>query len=85
MATFRFYQDKEVKTWVRDYYEVEADSLEDAIDFIQKEGTNMEQLEYKYPDRVSFDERDDDQMFDLMEDQDPTNFEIYPCDDVYQE
>ena len=85
MAKFRFYQDKEVKTWVRDYYEVEADSLEDAIDFIQKEGTNMEQLEYKYPDRVSFDERDDDQMFDLLEDQNPTNFEIYPCDDVYHE
>lgn len=85
MAKFRFYQDKEVKTWVRDYYEVEADSLEDAIDFIQKEDTNMEQLEYKYPDRVSFDERDDDQMFDLMEDQNPTNFEIYPCDDVYHE
>ena len=85
MAKFKFYQDKEVKTWVRDYYEVEADSLEDAIDFIQKEGTNMEQLEYKYPDRVSFDERDDDQMFDLLEDQKPTNFEIYPCDDVYHE
>ena len=85
MAKFRFYQDKEVKTWVRDYYEVEADSLEDAIDFIQKEGTNMEQLEYKYPDRVSFDERDDDQMFDLLEDQNPTNFEIYPCDDMYHE
>lgn len=83
MAKFRFFQDKEVKTWVRDYYEVEADSLEDAIAFIQKEDTSMEQLEYKYPDRVSFDERDDDQMFDLMEDQNPTTFEIYPCDNVY--
>lgn len=82
MAKFRFYQDKEVKTWIRDYYEVEADSLEDAIAFIQKEDTSMEQLEYKYPDRVSFDERDDDQMFDLMDDQNPTTFEIYPCDDV---
>ena len=85
MAKFRFYQDKEVKTWVRDYYEVEADSLEDAIEFIQKEDTSMEQLEYKYPDRVSFDERDDDQMFDLMEDQNPTNFEIYSCDNAYYE
>lgn len=30
MAKFRFYQDKEVTTWVRDYFNVEAETLDEA-------------------------------------------------------
>lgn len=37
MAKFRFFQDKEVKTWVRDYFTVEADTLEEAIKIIEDE------------------------------------------------
>ena len=33
MAKFRFSQDKQITTWVSDYYYVEADCLEDAIRF----------------------------------------------------
>lgn len=63
MATFRFYQDKEVKTWVRDYYNVEAETLEDAIKQIQEAKESLEDLEYD-SENVEFDYRDDYITFD---------------------
>ena len=63
MATFRFYQDKEVKTWVRDYYNVEAETLEDAIKQIQDAKESLEDLEYD-SDNVEFDYRDDSVTYD---------------------
>lgn len=67
MATFRFYQDKEVKTWVRDYYNVEAETLEDAIKQIQEAKESLEDLEFDY-DNVEFDYRDDSVIYACQED-----------------
>ena len=41
MAKFRFFQDKEVKTWVRDYFTIEADTLEEAIKIIEDADTSI--------------------------------------------
>lgn len=53
MATFKFYQDTEINAWVRDYFEVEADSLEDAINLIKKVNkleNDTEQVRWIYRD-----------------------------------
>ena len=82
MAKFRFYQDKEVKTWVRDYYDVEADTLEEAIQRVKDADCTLEDLEYK-DSRVSFLRRDWDWMQDALIDvfeADMIGFSIFSCD-----
>lgn len=59
MAKFRFMQDKEIKTWVRDWYEIEAETYEDAVRLIDDECATLDYLESKHPDVVQFVERDD--------------------------
>ena len=54
MAKFKFYQDKEVKTWVRDYFTVEADNLEDAIAYIENMDCSFEDDEYRKGTQVEF-------------------------------
>lgn len=34
MAVFKLKKDEKIETWWRDYYEIEADSLEEAIEII---------------------------------------------------
>ena len=34
MAIFKLRKDEKIETWWRDYYEIEADSLEEAIEII---------------------------------------------------
>ena len=82
MAKFRFYQDKEVKTWVRDYYDVEADTLEEAIKRVKDADCTLEDLVYK-DSRVSFLCRDWDWMQDALVDvfeADMIGFSIFSCD-----
>lgn len=50
MAKFRFYQDKEVKTWVRDYLNVEAETLDEAIDYVKNMGCSY-RLDDRQPNR----------------------------------
>lgn len=47
MAKFRFYQDKEVTSWVRDYFEVNAETLEDAIALVKDSGCSLDEMESK--------------------------------------
>lgn len=47
MAKFRFFQDKEVKTWVRDYFNVEAETLDEAIEYVKNMGCPFEDDEYE--------------------------------------
>lgn len=78
MAKFRFYQDKEVKTWVRDYYNVEADTLSDAIKQIQDAKKSLEDLECD-SDNVEYDYRDVDVVIQSCE-EDYTTLCIFSCD-----
>lgn len=83
MANFRFFQEKEVKTWVRDYYTVEAESLEEAIEIIKDANISLDRLEYENPDRVAFVERDmDNAMECFCNDTNafPERYSIHSCD-----
>ena len=85
MEKFKFFQDKQIATWVRDYFEVEAESLEDAVKYVQEQGCTLEEME-SMPDntRVSFLSRDWDWMQDAMSDlcdcDEPTRYSIFSCD-----
>lgn len=82
MAKFRFYQDKEVRTWVRDYFNVEADTLEEAIKIIEDADTSLDRLECG-DKRVEFDERDMDAAMEwLCNDSNafPKRYSIHSCD-----
>lgn len=59
MAQFRFYQDKPVTTWVRDYYTIEAESLDDAIAIVEEANCSLDELSYD-DERVEWEERDMD-------------------------
>lgn len=81
MAKFRFAQDKQITTWVRDFYEIEADSLEDAIAIVQDADTSLDELENE-DKRVEWVERDSDNSYDWsFEDNSyPTRYNIISCD-----
>lgn len=82
MAKYRFFQDKEVKTWVRDYFTVEAESLEEAIKIIKDADTSLDRLECE-DKRVEFDERDMDAAMEwLCNDSNvfPKRYSIHSCD-----
>jgi hypothetical protein len=66
MAKFRFFQDKEVKTWVRDYFNVEAETLDEAIEYVKNMGCPFEDDECKHDTKVEFEYRDTDWMFDQI-------------------
>ena len=82
MAKFRFYQEKKVKTWVRDYYTVEADTLEEAIKIIKDADTSLDRLECE-DKRVEFDERDMDAAMEWLcndSNEFPKKYSIHSCD-----
>lgn len=85
MAKFRFAQEKQVVTWVRDYYYVEADTLEDAIAIIEDAETSMEELE-ENDDRVTFDERDTENslQWTFEDNRYPERYGISSCDTGYE-
>ena len=66
MAKFRFYQDKEIKTWVRDYYNVEAETLDEEIKYVKNMGCPFKDDELKPKSKVEFEYRDTDWMFDQI-------------------
>lgn len=68
MAKFRFYQDKEVITWVRDYFEVEADTLDEAIAYVKNREASLEELECDEEKRAEFVKRDWDRAYDVLAD-----------------
>ena len=82
MAKFKFYQDKEIKSWVRDYFEVDADTLEDAINFLKKKNCTLEDMENEKESRVEFLYRDWDWMQDALIDfeGDMLGFSIFSID-----
>lgn len=84
MAKFRFYQDKEVKTWVRDYFNVEAETLDEAIEYVKNMGCPFEEDECKPDTKVEFEYRDTDWMFDqiieLADEDEPIRYSIFSKD-----
>jgi hypothetical protein len=81
MAKFRFAQEKQITTWVRDYYEVEADTLEDAIAIVENADCSLDELENE-DKRVEWIERDSDNSYDWsFEDNSyPQRYYILSCD-----
>ena len=84
MAKFKFYQDKQITTWVRDYFEIDAESLEDAVRYVQDLGCPLEEMEELPDTRAKFLRRDWDWMQDAMADlcdcDEPTRYCIFSCD-----
>lgn len=84
MAKFRFYQDKEIKAWVRDYFTVEANSLDEAITLIKNDGSDLDMMEIKHKGKVEFEERDMDTSLEWFMDgsfgEIPTRYSIFSCD-----
>ena len=83
MAKFRFYQDKEVKTWVRDYFNVEAETLDEAIEYVKNMGCPFEDDELKPKSKVEFEYRDTDWMIDNIIDlanEEPIRYSIFSKD-----
>ena len=84
MTQFKFYQDKEVKTWIRDYYTVEAETLEEAIEYVKNMGCTFEDAECKKDTRVEFYERDVDLMLNTIVEADTYGesgrYSIFSCD-----
>ena len=84
MAKFRFFQDKEVKTWVRDYFNVEAETLDEAIEYVKNMGCPFEDDECKPNTKVEFEYRDTDwaydQLWDLMDADNPVRYSIFSKD-----
>jgi DNA polymerase III sliding clamp (beta) subunit (PCNA family) len=79
MAKFRFAQEKQITTWVRDYYEVEADSLDDAIAIVEEASCSLEELGYN-DKRVEFVENDEDFMYEDWNNDFPDVFRVISCD-----
>lgn len=79
MAKFRFAQEKQITTWVRDFYEVEADSLEDAIALVEDAGTSLEELEYN-DERVEFVEKDEEFEYEDWNNDFPQVYRVLSCD-----
>ena len=81
MERFRFYQDKEVRTWVRDYFNVEAETLDEAIEYVKNMGCPFEDDECKNESKVEFEYRDADWtnevLWDCMDADAPTRYSIY--------
>jgi hypothetical protein len=84
MAKFRFYQDKEIKAWIRDYFTVEADNLEDAIALIKNDGRDLDIMESRHNGRVVFEERDMDTSLEWFTNgsfgEIPIRYSIFSCD-----
>lgn len=82
MAKFRFAQEKQITTWVRDYYEIEADSLDEAVAIVTEADTSLDELESE-DGRVKWKERDSENSMQwTYEDNSfPTRYSISSCDD----
>jgi DNA polymerase III sliding clamp (beta) subunit (PCNA family) len=79
MAKFRFAQEKQITTWVRDYYEVEADSLDDAIAIVEEASCSLEELEYN-DESVEFVENDTDFGYEDWSNDFPRVYRVISCD-----
>lgn len=79
MAKFRFAQEKQITTWVRDFYEIEADSLEEAIAIVEDANISLEELECN-DRRVEFVENDGDFMYEHWSNDYPRTYKVISCD-----
>lgn len=77
MAKFKFYEDRKITAWTRDYFEVEAESLEDAIALIEKYNCGLDELEGKHM-VANWLYRDGEVLYDTIEETE--TFGIYSCD-----
>lgn len=77
MAKFKFYQDTKINAWVRDFFEIEADSLEDAIDLVKRGNMSLDEFEGEN-ENVIWKERDTSLIFDTMTEEEC--FGVYSID-----
>lgn len=84
MKKFKFYQDKEIKTWIRDYFTVEADNLDAAIEYVKNMGCTFENDECKKDTKAEFVYRDMDITLDHITNgdvfDDAERYSIFSCD-----
>lgn len=83
MAHFKFYQDKKVEIWVRDFYKVEAETLDEAVDLIKDANKPLEDIEVENFGVVEFYERDMDftmASFGEVDSQSVERYQIFSCD-----
>lgn len=81
MAKFRFSQEKQITTWVRDFYTIEAETLEEAIAIVEEAGTSLDELEID-DDRVEWQERDTEnsEQWSYEDNRFPTRYAVFSCD-----
>lgn len=79
MAKFRFAQNKQITTWVRDIYEIEAESLDEAIAIVEEANVSLEELDYE-DERVEWIERDDTFDYDNWDNRFPDVYKVISCD-----
>ena len=79
MAKFRFAQEKQITKWQRDFYEIEADSLDEAIAIVEEADCSLEELEYT-DSRVEFMENDSDFGYDDWNNDFPRVYKVISCD-----
>jgi hypothetical protein len=79
MAEFRFMQEKPITVWVRDYFTIEADTLEEAIAIVEEASISLDELDY-LDERVEWEERDNviDRTFE--DNSFPREYVIKSCD-----
>ena len=81
MAKYRFAQEKQITTWVRDYFTIEADTLEEAIAIVEEADMSLDELDYE-DERVEWEERDTDNAIEWTyeDNQFPREYVIKSCD-----
>ena len=77
MEKFRFYQDTKVTSYIRDYYEVTAESLQEAIELIEQSHMTMDELENEN-ENVSWYMRDGDLLRECIEE--TNSYSIFSVD-----
>ena len=84
MSRFKFYQDKEVKTWIRDYFNVEAETLAEAIEYVRNMGCTFDDDECKKDTKCEFVTRNWDwsynHLVECSEYDVPERYSIFSCD-----
>ena len=84
MAKFKFFEDKEARVWIRDYFTVEAETLNEAIEYVKNMGCTFADDECKKDTKCEFVYRDMDTTLDCIAECDvcaeTDRYSIYSCD-----
>jgi len=82
MGKYKFYQDRKVASWERDYFSVEADSYEEAVAIVRS--WNFEDVSNITDKRLHYDEWSDT-LTDSSEYMSPEENNGYPTMEIFNE